>query len=118
MTADETRRRIERNLYGGIQQRLVTLALELRTVNDAGSPERAALLAPMSHANDELISILDELREISRGIHPAILSHSGLGAALRSLAGAPVCRPCWTSAGSAGWPSPWRPPPTTWCPRR
>jgi signal transduction histidine kinase len=47
----------------------------------------------MSHANDELISILDELREISRGIHPAILSHSGLGAALRSLAGAPVCRP-------------------------
>jgi signal transduction histidine kinase len=39
----------------------------------------------MSHANDELISILDELREISRGVHPAILSQSGLGAALRSL---------------------------------
>ena len=47
----------------------MTLALEVRTVNDAGSPERAALLAAMSHANDELISILDELREISRGIH-------------------------------------------------
>jgi signal transduction histidine kinase len=86
MTADETRRRIERNLHDGIQQRLVTLALELRTVNDAGSPERAALLAAMSHANDELISILDELREISRGVHPAILSQSGLGAARRSLA--------------------------------
>jgi signal transduction histidine kinase len=69
-----------------LQQRLVTLALELRTVNDAGSPERAALLAAMSHANDERISILDELREISRGVHPAILSQSGLGAALRSLA--------------------------------
>ena len=40
----------------------------------------------MSHANDELISILNELREISRGIHPAILSQSGPGAALRSLA--------------------------------
>jgi signal transduction histidine kinase len=64
----------------------VTLALEVRTVNDAGSPERAALLAAMSHANDELISILDELREISRGIHPAILSQNGLSAALRSLA--------------------------------
>jgi signal transduction histidine kinase len=86
MTADETRRRIERNLHDGIQQRLVTLALELRTVNDAVSPERAALLAAMSHADDELISILDELREISRGVHPAILSQNGLGAALRSLA--------------------------------
>ena len=64
----------------------MTLALEVRTVNDAGSPERAALPAAMSHANDELINILDELREISRGIHPAILSQSGLGAALRSLA--------------------------------
>ena len=64
----------------------MTLALEVRTVNDAGSPERAALLAAMSRANDELISILDELREISRGIHPAILSQNGLSAALRSLA--------------------------------
>jgi signal transduction histidine kinase len=64
----------------------VTLALELRAVNDAGSPERATLLAAMSHANHELITILDELREISRGVHPAILSQSGLGAALRSLA--------------------------------
>jgi signal transduction histidine kinase len=76
----------ENDWEGGVQQRLVTLALEVRTVNDAGSPERAALLAAMSCANDELISILDELREISRGIHPAILSQSGLGAALRSLA--------------------------------
>ena len=86
MTADETRRRIERNLHDGIQQRLVTLALELRTVGHAVPPERAALLAAMSHADDELISILDELREISRGVHPAILSQNGLGAALRSLA--------------------------------
>jgi signal transduction histidine kinase len=86
MTADETRRRMERNLHAGIQQRLVTLALELRTVNDAVLPERAALLAALSHADDELISILGELREISRSVHPAILSQNGLGAALRSLA--------------------------------
>ena len=86
MTADETRRRIERDLHDGIQQRLVTLALELRTVGGAVPPERAALLAAMSRADDELISILDELREISRGVHPAILSQNGLGAALRSLA--------------------------------
>jgi signal transduction histidine kinase len=86
MTADETRRRIERDLHDGIQQRLVTLALELRTVGGAVPPEPAALLAAMSHADDELISILDELREISRGVHPAILSQNGLGAALRSLA--------------------------------
>ena len=59
----------ENDWEGGVQQRLVTLALEVRTVNGAGSPERAALLATMSHANDELISILDELHEISRGIH-------------------------------------------------
>ena len=93
MTADETRRRIERDLHDGIQQRLVTLALELRTVSDEVPPERAALLAAISHADDELISILDELREISRGVHPAILSQNGLGAALRSLArraGVPV----------------------------
>jgi signal transduction histidine kinase len=85
-TADETRRRIERDLHDGIQQRLVTLALELRTVHDAVPPEQAGLLAAMSHAGDELISILGELREISHGVHPAILSQSGLGPALRSLA--------------------------------
>ena len=87
VTADETRRRIERNLHDGIQQRLVTLALGLRTAQDADADpaEHAALLAAMSQAGDELVSILDELREISRGVHPAILSQGGLGPALRSL---------------------------------
>jgi signal transduction histidine kinase len=86
VTADETRRRIERNLHDGIQQRLVTLALKLRTAQDAGQREHSAPLAAMSQACDELVSILDELREISRGVHPAILSEGGLGSALRSLA--------------------------------
>jgi signal transduction histidine kinase len=86
VTADETRRRIERNLHDGIQQRLVTLALQLRTAREAVPPGLAGLLSATSQAGDELVSILDELREISHGVHPAILSDGGLGPALRSLA--------------------------------
>jgi signal transduction histidine kinase len=92
-TADETRSRLERDLHDGIQQRLVTLALELRTVQDAVPPGHEGLLTALSNAGDDLISVLDELREISRGVHPAILSQGGLGPALRSLArrsGVPV----------------------------
>jgi signal transduction histidine kinase len=85
-TADETRRRIERNLHDGIQQRLVTLTLELRGLQDAVAPADDGLLASLAQAGDELVSILDELREISRGVHPAVLSQGGLGPALRSLA--------------------------------
>jgi signal transduction histidine kinase len=84
-TADETRRRIERNLHDGLQQRLVTLALELQTVKDS-APTRQVLLAELSRIQAELGSTLDELREISRGIHPAILSDGGLAPALRTLA--------------------------------
>jgi signal transduction histidine kinase len=92
-TADETRRLLERDLHDGIQQRLVALALELRTVQDAVPPEHKGLLEAVSHTGDELISVLEELREISRGVHPAVLSQGGLGPALRSLArrsGVPV----------------------------
>jgi signal transduction histidine kinase len=85
-TADETRRRIERNLHDGIQQRLVTLTLELRGLREAVPPGDSGLLASLAHAGDELVSILDELREISRGVHPAVLSQGGLDPALRSLA--------------------------------
>ena len=85
-TADETRRRIERNLHDGIQQRLVTLTLELRGLQDAVPPGANGLLASLGLAGDELVSILDELREISRGVHPAVLSQGGLDPALRSLA--------------------------------
>ncbi len=85
-TADETRRRIERDLHDGIQQRLVTLALELQPVRDAVPPERQELLAQLSAVEDGLRVVLDELREISHGVHPAILSEGGLGPALKSLA--------------------------------
>jgi signal transduction histidine kinase len=84
--SDATRRRIERDLHDGIQQRLVTLGLQLETVSEAAKPERSDLLAPLSQVKGGLRDVLDELREISRGVHPAILSEGGLGPALKSLA--------------------------------
>jgi signal transduction histidine kinase len=84
--ADETLRRIERALHDGSQQRLVTLALELEAVKTAVSSERPDLLAQLSHVEDGLRAALDELREIARGVHPAILSNGGLRPALKSLA--------------------------------
>ncbi|MEV6266786.1 CHASE3 domain-containing protein [Kribbella sp. NPDC051936] len=85
-SADETRRRIERDLHDGIQQRLVTLALELRTVQAGLTGDQGDLRARLDEITDDLGSTLDELREISHGIHPAILSDGGLGPAVRMLA--------------------------------
>jgi PAS domain S-box-containing protein len=83
--ADETRRRIERDLHDGAQQRLVSLALELRAT-EAAMPPDDGLRAQVAHIESGLAAILDELREISRGIHPAIVSEGGLGPALKALA--------------------------------
>jgi signal transduction histidine kinase len=83
--ADESRRRIERDLHDGIQQRLITLALKLRTI-DADLPEASPVREPMAALDAELIEAVEDLREVSRGIHPAILSEGGLGPALRALA--------------------------------
>jgi signal transduction histidine kinase len=81
--ADRARQRIERDLHDGTQQRLVSLALQLRAGEAAAPPE----VRPQLHnAADELTIALDELRELSRGIHPAILTEGGLGPALKSLA--------------------------------
>jgi signal transduction histidine kinase len=84
-TADETRRRIERDLHDGAQQRLVSLALRLRTAAAAILPEEA-VQQELAGIGSELDDALDDLRELSRGIHPAILSEGGLGPALRTLA--------------------------------
>lgn len=84
---DEERRRLERDLHDGAQQRLVSLSVELgmaRTRAIAGGD--ADLSARLDTAADELTQSLAELRELARGIHPAILTQNGLGAALRSLA--------------------------------
>jgi signal transduction histidine kinase len=84
--ADQTRRRIERDLHDGTQQRLVTLMVELRAAQAAVPPQLGELEGELSRVADGLASVFDELRDISRGIHPAILSERGLGPALRALA--------------------------------
>ena len=84
--ADDTRRRIERDLHDGAQQRLVSLGLRLRLAEDSVTPEQMALREQISDVVTDLVAVSDELREMSRGIHPAILSKGGLGPALRTLA--------------------------------
>jgi signal transduction histidine kinase len=81
--SDETRRRIERNLHDSTQQRLVTLALELRAAREGAPPELAGQL---ERVEDGIRDVLEEVREIARGLHPAILSEGGLAPALKSLA--------------------------------
>ena len=83
--ADRTRRRIERNLHDGAQQRLVSLALHLRETQEA-APGAGELAARLEGAVTEVTEVLEELREIARGIHPAILTEGGLRPALRALA--------------------------------
>ena len=83
--ADQARRRIERDLHDGAQQRLVTLALQLRGARDAVPPDLAELGGQLDRAVAGVASALDELREIARGIHPAILADGGLRPALRTL---------------------------------
>ncbi|WP_432991970.1 AAA family ATPase [Dactylosporangium sp. CA-233914] len=85
-TADQTRRRIERDLHDGAQQRLVALVLQLRAAQEAMPPALDTLGAQLDGAVAGATGALDELREIARGIHPAILTEGGLGAALRVLA--------------------------------
>jgi PAS domain S-box-containing protein len=91
--ADETRRRIERNLHDGTQQRLVALALGVRAAEAKVPPELPDLREQLSQTAASLAGAVEDLQEISRGIHPAILSRGGLGPALRNLArraGVPV----------------------------
>src|SRR6266567_6205193 len=84
--ADETRRRIERDLHDGVQQRLVSLVLAQRTAEAMVPPELHELQVQESRMADGLAGALEELQEIARGIHPAILTQGGLAAALKTLA--------------------------------
>ena len=84
--ADQTRRRIERNLHDGVQQRLVSLALDQRQAEAMVPAELRELQAQMSRVADGLAGAIEELQEISRGIHPAVLARGGLAAALKALA--------------------------------
>jgi signal transduction histidine kinase len=79
---DESRRRIERDLHDGAQQRLVTLALKVRSHESEIPPELTDLFGEVVSGLEE---ILNDIRELSRGIHPAALSRAGLGSALKAL---------------------------------
>ncbi len=84
--ADAERRRLERNLHDGAQQRLVALALALRQARSELDCDRDAAGRRLEAADAQLATALEELRELARGIHPAILTDRGLRAALESLA--------------------------------
>jgi signal transduction histidine kinase/PAS domain-containing protein len=84
--ADETRRQIERDLHDGIQQRLVSLALRTGGIAVMTPPPSDEIQRELSLVSEALGSALDELREVSRGIHPALLSEAGLVPALKTLA--------------------------------
>lgn len=82
---DAERRRIERDLHDGVQQRLLALALSLRRAADAAQDDRAAAEALETGAA-EALGVVADVRELARGIHPAVLSEAGLAAALQALA--------------------------------
>ncbi len=111
------RRRLERNLHDGAQQRLVALAVQLRVLEKRlGDPEAAT--AMLRGAAYELEQALAELRELARGLHPAVLADRGLAPALETLASRsplPVTRR--GRAGRSGSPSRSRPRSTSSSPR-
>jgi signal transduction histidine kinase len=84
--SDEARRRFERDLHDGIQQRLVSLSLELRNAEAMAPADNTELAAGLSQVVKGLAEALDDVRELSRGIHPAVLSEGGLVPALKALA--------------------------------
>jgi signal transduction histidine kinase len=83
---DEMRRRIERDLHDGTQQRLVSLALAVRAAEKKIPPELSTVRDELAKAARGLAAAVEDLQEISRGIHPAILAKGGLGPALKGLA--------------------------------
>ena len=83
---DEARRRLERNLHDGAQQRLVSLSLSLRLAQTHLEKDPAEAERLLEASRDELALALEELRELARGIHPAVLTDRGLEAALEALA--------------------------------
>jgi PAS domain S-box-containing protein len=84
--SDDARRRIERDLHDGTQQQLVSLGLAVRAAELNVPADRRDLRAELSRVATALTAAVEDLQEISRGIHPAILSAGGVGPALRTLA--------------------------------
>ena len=86
MASDATRRQIERDLHDGAQQRLVALGLELRATEAAVPVDLGDIRARMADSVRGLQEVFEGIQEISRGIHPAIVSRGGIGPAVRALA--------------------------------
>lgn len=84
--ADQARRGFERDLHDGAQQRIVALGLGLRTIEASVSPDEQAVRLQLDNVINGLADLYKDIQELSRGIHPAILSKGGLGPALRALA--------------------------------
>jgi signal transduction histidine kinase len=84
--SDATRRRIERDLHDGVQQHLTSINYDVRAAVSAVRPDQAELKRQLSSTAEDLSVVLTELQEIARGLHPAVLSKSGLDAALKMLA--------------------------------
>jgi signal transduction histidine kinase len=84
--ADDARRRLERDIHDGAQQRLISLGLKLRLAEESVPPECDDLKGVVSEAVSGLTDVFQELQEISRGIHPAILATGGLAAGFKTLA--------------------------------
>jgi signal transduction histidine kinase len=84
--ADEARRRVERDLHDGAQQRIVTVALKARMLAQSEAAQTAGLDAELESVAVDLDGVLEELRTIASGLHPAALSRGGLAPALRTLA--------------------------------
>jgi signal transduction histidine kinase len=84
--ADEARRRVRRDLHDGAQQRIVALALKARMLAQSQAAQAAGLDAELGSLGVELEGVLEELRTIASGLHPAALSRGGLAPALRTLA--------------------------------
>jgi GAF domain-containing protein len=82
---DDARRRIERDLHDGAQQRLVTLAIALRRAEAKIPAQLEAVRAEVARVGDGLATAVEELQELSRGIHPSILTEGGLSPALKAL---------------------------------
>ena len=100
---DAERRRLERNLHDGAQQRLVALAMQLRLLQHQIGSDTAAAQELVSTASEELALSLGELRELARGIHPAVLDH-GLPVALETLTGHCTVPTSLTCEGAEGLP--------------
>ena len=83
--ADGARRKLERNLHDGAQQRLVALSVSLRLAESKLRTDGEAAATILAGAREELMHALEDLRELARGIHPAVLTDRGLGAAVDAL---------------------------------